>query len=83
MHLLQGDVPNRSKKTMRPQNLCQKKEWSFVTLADDRGLYQKRWISVLVQVNCEKKTTARFGRSYCETYLPIQSEIYKLCDGER
>ena len=49
-----------------------KEKGSFVNGTNDREAYPKRWIAVLVQVNCEKKTATRLGKVGYETYIPTQ-----------
>ena len=40
---------------------------SLVNVTNDREAYPKRWIAMLVQVNCEKKTATRLGKVGYET----------------
>lgn len=53
--------------------ICQVSD-SFVNGTNGREAYPKRWIAVLVQVNCEKKTATRLGKVGYETYIPAQQE---------
>ena len=61
-------------------NSCDK---SFVNGTDDREAYPKRWIAVLVQVNCEKKTATRLGKVGYETYIPTQQEVHQWSDRKK
>ena len=56
---------------------------SFVNGTDDREAYPKRWIAVLVQVNCEKRTATRLGKVGYETYIPTQQEIHQWSDRKK
>ena len=56
---------------------------SFVNGTDDREAYPKRWIAVLVKVNCEKRTATRLGKVGYETYIPIQQEIHQWSDRKK
>lgn len=51
--------------------------------ANDREAYPKRWIAVLVQVNCEKRTATRLGKVGYETYIPTQQEIHQWSDRKK
>ena len=62
---------------MGTDNLFQKVGESFVNGTNDREAYPKRWIAVLVQMNCEKKASTLLNKSGYETYIPIQQEIIK------
>lgn len=44
---------------------------------------QKRWIAVLVQVNCEKKTATRLGKVCYETYIPTQKQVHQWSDRKK
>lgn len=61
-------------------NSCDK---SFVNGTNDREAYPKRWIAVLVQANCEKKTATRLNKSGFETYIPTQQEIHQWSDRKK
>ena len=56
---------------------------SLVNGTDDREAYPKRWIAVLVQVNCEKKTATRLGKVGYETYIPTQQEVHQWSDRKK
>ena len=56
---------------------------SLVNGTNDREAYPKRWIAVLVQVNCEKKTATRLGKVGYETYIPIQQEVRQWSDRKK
>ena len=44
---------------------------------------QKRWIAVIVQVNCEKKCATKLGKAGYETYIPTQQEIHQWSDRKK
>ena len=50
---------------------------------NDREAYPKRWIAVLVQMNCEKKASTLLNKSGYETYIPIQQEIHQWSDRKK
>ena len=56
---------------------------SFVNGTNDREAYPKRWIAVLVQMNCEKKASTLLNKSGYETYIPIQQEIHQWSDRKK
>ncbi len=56
---------------------------SFVNGTNDREAYPKRWIAVLVQVNCEKKIATRLGKVGYETYIPTQQEVHQWSDRKK
>lgn len=60
-----------------------KEKSSLVNGTNDREAYPKRWIAVLVQVNCEKKTVTRLGQVGYETYLPFQQEVHQWSDRKK
>ena len=60
-----------------------KERSSFVNGTNDREAYPKRWIAVLVQVNCEKKTATRLGKVGYETYIPTQQEVRQWSDRKK
>ena len=60
-----------------------KEKGSFVNGTNDREAYPKRWIAVLVQVNCEKKTATRLGKVGYETYIPTQQEVHQWSDRKK
>lgn len=68
---------------MGPDNLSQRKEKSFANGTNDREAYPKRWIAVLVQMNCEKKASTLLNKSGYETYIPIQQEIHQWSDRKK
>lgn len=68
---------------MGVQNVCQKIEESFANGTNDREAHPKRWIAVLVQVNCEKKTATRLGKAGYDTYIPTQQEIHQWSDRKK
>ena len=60
-----------------------KERGSFVNGTNDREAYLKRWIAVLVQVNCEKKTATRLCKVGYETYIPTQQEVRQWSDRKK
>ncbi len=60
-----------------------KGEGSLVNGTNDREACPKRWIAVLVQVNCEKKTATRLGKVGYETYIPTQQEVHQWSDRKK
>ena len=60
-----------------------KEKCSLVNGTNDREAYPKRWIAVLVQVNCEKKTATRLGKVGYETYIPTQQEVRQWSDRKK
>ena len=53
---------------------------SLVNGTNDREACPKRWIAVLVQVNCEKRTATRLNKIGYETYIPTQQEVHQWSD---
>ena len=60
-----------------------KEKGSLVNGTNDREACPKRWIAVLVQVNCEKKTATRLGKVGYETYIPTQQEVHQWSDRKK
>ena len=60
-----------------------KEKSSLVNGTNDREAHPKRWIAVLVQVNCEKKTATRLGKVGYETYIPTQQEVHQWSDRKK
>ena len=56
---------------------------SLVNGTNDREAYPKRWIAVLVQVNCEKKAATFLNRVGYETYIPTQLEVHQWSDRKK
>lgn len=56
---------------------------SLVNGTNDRVAYPKRWIAVLVQVNCEKRTATRLSKEGYETYIPTQQEVHQWSDRKK
>lgn len=56
---------------------------SLVNGTNDREAYPKRWIAVLVQVNCENKAATRLGKVGYETYIPTQQEVRQWSDRKK
>ena len=56
---------------------------SLVNGTNDREAYPKRWIAVLVQVNCEKRTATRLNKVGYETYIPTQQEVHQWSDRKK
>ena len=82
INLLAGDVQKNN--IMNAQKVCHEvKKISFVNGTNDREAYPKRWIAVLVQMNCEKKASTLLKKSGYETYIPIQQEIHQWSDRKK
>ena len=60
-----------------------KERSSLVNGTNDREAYPKRWVAVLVQVNCEKKAATRLGKIGYETYIPTQQEVHQWSDRKK
>lgn len=60
-----------------------KEKVSLVNGTNDREAYSKRWIAVLVQANCEKKTATLLGTAGYETYIPTQQEVHQWSDRKK
>ena len=56
---------------------------SLVNGTNDREAYPKRWIAVLVQVNCEKKAATFLNKVGYKTYIPTQLEIHQWSDRKK
>ena len=56
---------------------------SLVNGTNDREAYPKRWIAVLVQVNCEKRSATRLNKVGYETYIPTQQEVRQWSDRKK
>lgn len=56
---------------------------SLVDVTDERVAYPKRWIAVLVQMNAEKKTSARLNALGIENYVPVQREVRRWSDRKK
>lgn len=56
---------------------------SLVNGTNDREACPKRWIAVLVQVNCEKRTAIRLNKVGYETYIPTQQEVHQWSDRKK
>ena len=54
---------------MGVQDVYHEIEKSFANGTNDREAHPKRWIAVLVQMNCEKKTATQLGKAGYETYI--------------
>ena len=70
-------------KTSVEMNQLYKEQGPFVNVTNDREAYPKRWIAVLVRVNCEKKTATRLGKVGYETYIPTQQEVHQWSDRKK
>lgn len=53
---------------------------SLVNGANDREAYPKRWIAVLVQANCEKRSASQLNKLHYETFIPTQQEVHQWSD---
>lgn len=56
---------------------------SLVNGTNDREACPKRWIAVLVQVYCEKRTATRLNKIGYETYIPTQQEVHQWSDRKK
>lgn len=56
---------------------------SLVNGTSDSEAHPKRWIAVLVQSCCEKRTAARLEKVSYETYIPTQQEIHQWSDRKK
>lgn len=56
---------------------------TFANGTNDREAYPKRWIAVLVQVNCERSTAKKLSNAGFETYVPAQQEIHLWSDRKK
>ena len=56
---------------------------TIVNVTIGREAYPKRWISVPVQPNCEKKVAARLSKAGYETYVPTQQEVHQWSDRKK
>ena len=68
---------------MGVQDVYHETEKSFANGTNDREAHPKRWIAVLVQMNCEKKTATQLGKAGYETYIPTQQEIHQWSDRKK
>lgn len=60
-----------------------KEKGLLVNGTSDREAYPKRWIAVLVQSCCEKRTATRLEKVGYETYIPTQQEIHQWSDRKK
>lgn len=65
------------------EGMIYKEERSLVNGINDREACPKRWIAVLVQVNCEKRTATRLNKIGYETYIPTQQEVHQWSDRKK
>lgn len=56
---------------------------SLVNGTSDRKACPKRWIGVLTQVNCERRTASRLVKDGYETYVPVQREVHQWSDRKK
>ncbi len=69
---------------MKMEAACNSKdEKLFVNVTNNREAHPKRWIAVIVQVNCEKTTATKLGKIGYETYIPTQQEIHQWSDRKK
>ncbi len=73
----------KNSKNMCVQDVYHEGEDPFANGTNDREAYPKRWIAVLVQMNCEKKTATQLGKAGYETYIPTQQEIHQWSDRKK
>ena len=62
--------------------ICQVND-SFVNGTNDREAYPKRWVAVLVQMNCEKKVAAKLDKMGIANYVPVQEEEHQWSDRKK
>ena len=74
---------DKNSKNMCVQDVYHEGEDPFANGTNDREAYPKRWIAVLVQMNCEKKTATQLGKAGYETYIPTQQEIHQWSDRKK
>lgn len=67
-------------KTIAVEDVADEKACPFVNVTNDREAHPKRWVAVLVQMNCEKKSAEKLKRTGYETYIPIQQEMHRWSD---
>ena len=60
-----------------------KEKCSLVNGTSDREACPKRWIAVLVQVNCEKKSAEKLCKAGYEAYIPTQQELHQWSDRKK
>lgn len=65
---------------MKAEENVPMKNAPVVNVTNGRVAHPKRWIAVLVQMNCEKKSAARLAKMGYETYVPTQSEMHRWSD---
>lgn len=76
-------MPKKTLFEMKVESvICQVSD-SFVNGTNDREAYPKRWIAVLVQVNCEKKAATFLNKVGYETYIPTQLEVHQWSDRKK
>ena len=51
--------------------------------SDSAQAYPKRWVAVLVQVNCEKKAATFLNKVDYKTYIPTQLEVHQWSDRKK
>lgn len=56
---------------------------TFVNGTNDGEAYPKRWVAVLVQMNCEKKVAAKLDKMGIANYVPIQQEEHQWSDRKK
>ena len=70
---------------MGVQDVYHETEKSFANGTNDREAHPKRWIAVLVQMNCEKKTATQLGKAgydnkkYINGAIERKKSIVLLC----
>ena len=69
--------------TIAVEGKDRREKGSLVNGTNDREAYPKRWIAVLVQVNCEKRTATRLRKEGYETYIPTQQEVHQWSDRKK
>lgn len=59
------------------------KKGTLANGTNDGEAVLKRWIAVLVQVNCERSTANKLSDAGFETYVPTQQEIHQWSDRKK
>lgn len=62
--------------------ICQVSD-SFVNGTNDREASPKRWVAVLVQMNCEKKVAEKLDKMGIANYVPVQQEEHQWSDRKK
>jgi len=80
-HITGNFTTTMNKSVVEPD--IHKDKNSLVNGTNDREACKKRWIAVLVQVNCEKKVASQLNKAGYETYIPTQQEVHQWSDRKK